>query len=251
MSVVEPPNTDVTPTLSWDALRNRPLTLAEKQRLREFYNGGYHQRSNYTRHSSWHVAIAEYRVKLTRAVFPDLGSVLDAGCAAGEEVLAFRSQGIPAFGFDLCPDLHDIAYPEAREFLRMGRFDHMPFSPGDGLKTMVSFDAFEHVPIDCLERMPAELLRLGITQVSCIISNDTLSEGHITIQDTDYYLDLFARSGFRLLSELTPALNEVLAPVAFDEAADQPVYAPYICSGKPQNGWNQVPGHLFFERLGR
>jgi len=248
MSVVEPPNTGSALFPSWDALRNRPLTLAEKQRLREFYSGGYHERFNYTEHSPWHVAIAEYRVKLARAVFPDLGNVLDVGCAAGEEVLAFRREGIPAFGFDLCPDLHDIAYPEARAFLRMGRVDHIPFSTSDRLKTMVSFDVFEHVPIDCLERLPQELVRLGITQVSCIISNETISDGHITIQDTDYYLDLFARSGFRVLSELTSALNEVLAPVAYDEAAQQPGYAPYVCSGKPRNGWNQVPGHLFFER---
>ena len=120
MSVIDAPNADATPIPSWDALRNRPLTLAEKKQVREFYNGSYHQRSNYMEHGPWHVAIAEYRVKLTRAVFPDLGNVLDAGCAAGEEVLAFRSQGIPTFGFDICPDLHDIAYPEAREFLRMG-----------------------------------------------------------------------------------------------------------------------------------
>lgn len=248
MSVVDPPNTETTPTVSWDALRNRPLTLAEKQQVREWYNGSYHRRCNYAEHRPWHVAIAEYRVKLTRAVFPDLGNVLDAGCAAGEEVLAFRKQGIPAFGFDICPDLHDIAYPEAGEFLRMGRMDHMPFSPGDGLKTMVSFDVFEHVPIDCLERLPEELVRLGITQVSCIISNETFSEGHITIQDTDYYLDLFARAGFRVLSELTPALNDVVAPVTYDKDTHQPMYALYTCSGKPRNGWNQVPGHLFFER---
>lgn len=233
---------------AWPELRNRPLSLAEKQQLREFYSGGYHDRSNYTKHGAWHVAIAEYRVKLTQAVFPDLGVVLDAGCAAGEEVLAFRRLGIPAFGFDLCPDLHDIAYPEAREYLRMGRLDHMPFSPGDGLETMVSFDVFEHVPIDCLAGMPEELVRLGITQVSCIISNDTISEGHITIQDTDYYLELFGRAGFRVLSELNPALNDVLAPVAWNEAQGRPVYAPYVCSGNPTNGWNQVPGHLFFER---
>ncbi|MCH6552041.1 MAG: hypothetical protein IH804_08515 [Planctomycetes bacterium] len=69
-----------------------------------------------------------------------------------------------------------------------------------------------------------------------------------TLDHLDYYLDLFARSGFRVLLELTPALNEVLAPVAWSEADQEPRYAPYIHTGKPRNGWNQVPGHLFFER---
>ena len=234
---------------AWEALRNRALTLAEKQQVREFYNGNYHHRSEYTSRQPWHLAIAEHRVKLTQAMFPDLGRVLDAGCAAGEEVLEFRRQGVEAFGFDICPDLHDVAYPEVREFLRMGRMDHMPYSPADGFKTLVSFDVMEHVPIDSLQRMPEELVRLGITQVSCIISNDTISEGHITIQDTAYYVDLFRRSGFRLLTELTAALNQVLVPASWNEAAQRPTYVSYTESGKPRNGWNQVPGHLFFERL--
>ncbi len=236
-----------TQSILWDALRNRPLTLPEKQKLREFYRGDYHQSCDYTSHHPWHLAIAAFRAQLAQAVFPDLGKVLDAGCAGGEEVFELRRRGIDAWGFDLCPDLHDIAYADVREYVRMGRFDFIPFAADDAFKTMVSYDVMEHVPIDSLQRFPAELQRLGISQVSCIISNDTLTEGHITIQDTDYYIDLFASAGYRLITEVTESLQDMLVPCAWNEQKQEPVYAPYTASGNPKNGWNQVPGHLFFE----
>ncbi len=82
MSDADPSN--ATTTRSWEALRNRALTLAEKKTLREFYDGSYQHRSEYASHHPWHLAIAEHRVRLTRAMFPDLGKVLDAGGTRGQ-----------------------------------------------------------------------------------------------------------------------------------------------------------------------
>lgn len=232
--------------IPWSEMRNRPLSLQEKQTLREFYDGSYPVRNNYQARHPFNGMISAYRYAITEAVFPDLGRVLDAGCAAGAEVLEFRRQGIEAFGFDLCPDLHDIAYPEVCEHLRIGRLDHIPFSKEDRLKTVVSFDVIEHVPIDCLQEFPRELRRLGISQIGCIISKDTGSEGHITIQDTDFYVDLFVRAGYRLIDEITEILDEVMAPVGWNHATQQPVVERYNLCGNPKNSWNCVPGHLFF-----
>ena len=232
----------------WERMRNRPLTAAETQAVREFYDGSYLQRQNYSARHPWNEMIADWRVQLTQAVFHDLGKVLDAGCAAGAEVAAFRRAGHDAWGFDLCPDLADVAYPEAREFVRMGRLDFVPYARADGFKTCVSHDVFEHVPIDVLERFPAELVRLGVTQLSLIVSKDTVSPGHITIQDTAWYVDLFRRSGYRLRTELTPLLAPVEAPVGWDHTRGEPIVAPYVLSGAPRNAWNEVPGHLFFVR---
>lgn len=234
------------PTLTWETMRNRPLSRGEKRAVREFYAGSYPEQSNYVARHPWNEMIAEYRVQLTRAVFPHLGKVLDAGCAGGAEVAAFRRAGVEAFGFDICPDLHDVAYPEVRDYVRMGRMDYIPYSQSDGFTTLVSHDVIEHVPIDHLERFPDELRRLGIRQLALVISKDTLSAGHITIQDTEYYLELFSRAGFRLLRELDPALRNVEAPIAWNHTTNEPVIAPYAGSGRPKNGWNVVPGHLFF-----
>jgi hypothetical protein len=43
------------------------------------------------------------------------------------------------------------------------------------------------------------------------------------------------------------ALDEVPAPIDWRDAAV--VWADYRLSGEPRNGWNQVPGHLFFKRV--
>ena len=235
--------------IPWDELRNRPLTAREHAVVREFYGARYQVESDYNRGHPWHSVISAFRVRLLQAAFPrGLGRVVDAGCASGETVLAFRDVGIDCVGFDICPDLHDACYDRARPWLRMGRVDAMPFSERDELTTLVSYDVFEHVPIDRLERLPVELARLGIRQISCVIAADTGSAGHITIQDTDWYLELFARAGFRLMTELTPLLQRVPVPGAWNERTRTPVWLPYDRTGEPRNGWNQVPGQLFLTR---
>jgi hypothetical protein len=236
------------PRLPWAAMRNRPLTLAEKQAVREFYSAAYAVEQNYVDRHPWHRVIAEYRVAVASAVFPELGKVLDAGCAGGDELLAFRAEGVEAFGFDVNPDLHDTVYPQARAWVRMGRFDYVPFSRADGFRTLVSYDVLEHVPVDELERFPAELERLGVTQLALIVSKETESDGHVTIQDTDWWVALLARAGFRLRAGAAEALDDLPAPAGWDAAAQRVLWARYNATGTPRNGWNQVPGHLFFQR---
>jgi SAM-dependent methyltransferase len=236
------------PAIEWDRLRNRPLSREEKQLVRAFYSGGYHDKWEYTTRHPWHRLIADYRAELTRTVFQDTGKVLDGGCAGGEELVALRKLGIEAWGFDMAPDLHEFVYTDAAPFVRIGPMNAIPYSPADGFKTFVSYDVFEHVPVDALERLPDELVRLGITQVACIVSADTESPGHITIQDTAWYEQLFARKGFRMLHEITEILNEILAPAGWDHQRQVPLIVPYTQSGRPRNGWNSVPGHCFFRR---
>ncbi|MCA8955619.1 MAG: hypothetical protein KDC87_06070 [Planctomycetes bacterium] len=239
---------DWTASIPWEQLRNRPLTLREKAVVREFYAGAYQQNWNYNARHPWHEVIAKFRFLVANTVFGSLGKTLDGGCASGEVVRAFRAEGVDCWGFDLCPDLPDVAYPEARPFLRMGRADAIPFEPSDGFRTFVSYDVFEHVPIDCLERLPAELLRLGVTQAALVISNDTISPGHITIQSVDYYERLFAGAGFRILHELTPMLDPIPTPAGWNPTTESVIWAEYRRTGEPRNGWNAVPGHLFLRR---
>ena len=229
-------------------MRNRPLSLDEKRRVREFYDGRFPARSNYLARHPFNETIARYRATLVKAVFPDHGKLLDAGCAGGAEVLAFRRECVDAWGFDICPDLLDVAYAEVQPFVRIGRMDHVPYSAADGFRTLVSYDVLEHVPIDCVQRFPDELRRLGIQQVACVIANDTISDGHITVQDTAFWVELFARAGLRLMTELTADLERLHVPVQWLPDQQRVLLAPYQISGKPRNGWNQVPGHLFFTR---
>lgn len=234
--------------MRWDLMRNRPLTKREKDLVREFYSSNFQDGWSYNQRHPWHRAIARFRHAVLKTVFKQPGKVLDAGCASGEIISEFRAAGTDCWGFDLCPDLHETVYPEARPYVRIGPVDAIPFSASDEFETLVSYDVFEHVPIDALERMPAELVRLGIRQMACIISADTIGAGHITIQDLAYYEDLFGAYGFRVMHELTEHLNRVPAPVAWNEAQQAVIWAEYYRSGKPRNGWNAVPGHLFLVR---
>ena len=236
------------PAIDWAQLRNRPLSRDEKRQVRAFYSDGYHDKWKYTARHPWLRIIGEFRAELTRTVFPHIGKVLDGGCAGGEEILAFRRLGIETWGFDMAPDLHEFVYSEAAPFVRIGPMDAIPFAASDGFTTFVSHDVFEHVPIDALQRLPHELVRLGITQVACIISADTESPGHITIQDTAWYERLFAAAGFRMLHEITTILDDVITPAGWDEQRQLPICIPYTQSGRPRNGWNRVPGHCFFRR---
>ena len=173
--------------IDWSALRNRPLDLVEKQRVREFYAATYVQGEVYGQRHRLHVELGRYRARMMQAVFPDHGKVLDLGCSTGGDVVEFRGMGIDTWGFDLCPDLPDIALPEARPFLRMGRVDHIPFGAADGFRTGVCYDVLEHVPVNDLDGFPAELDRLGIRNLAMVIAADTISPGHITIQSTEWW----------------------------------------------------------------
>ena len=84
--------------------------------------------------------------------------------------------------------------------------------------------------------------------MACIVSADTIGVGHITIQNTEFYTALFARAGFRLRTELTDRLREVPVPWAMHPEKEEIVWALYEGTGQPRNGWNRVPGHLFFIR---
>ncbi|PIE24783.1 MAG: hypothetical protein CSA62_02840 [Planctomycetota bacterium] len=234
--------------IPWATMRNRPLTLREKQMLRRFYDGAYPVKSEYTSRHPWHQEIARWRIQVAQAVLGDLGKTLDAGCAAGELVRIGRESGLNFWGFDLCPDLHEVCYPSIVDKVRIGSLGHVPFSKADGFKTVVSYDVIEHSPIDELELFPSELKRLGVEQVACIISTDTLSEGHITIQDTGYYKELFGTAGYRLLEEFTESLSHVPGPIGWNSETEQVIWAPYKLSGLPPNGWNEAPGYLFFRR---
>jgi SAM-dependent methyltransferase len=237
-----------TSSIDWDRLRNRALSLEEKRQLRDFYGSSYPEKSNYICDHPLQSAISMFRAQLMQTIFPDHGRVLDMGCAGGNDVRTLRDLGVDAWGFDICPDLHDICYPRVRPFLRMGRPDQIPFSAQDGFRTLISYDVLEHVPIDMLEYLPSELRRLDIQHIDCVIAKDTISEGHITIQETEWWVELFAQAGFRLREEVYDALRELPVPLGWHPDQEGVIYGKYPGTGRPPNDWNAVPGHLFFTR---
>jgi len=131
------------------------------------------------------------------------GKALDAGCSAGETVRQLRARGIDAWGFDLCLDLNEIAYPEVRDVLRVGSVTEMPFTPEDGFDTLLALDLFEHIPEHRVPEMVLEIERLHVTQV---VAHIALCEfqypGHQTLRPLSWWDRQMAKS-FRRISPET------------------------------------------------
>jgi SAM-dependent methyltransferase len=155
--------------------------------LRALYDGDYHQRMNLANGNAYETAFKRHMLAQLVELGP-LGKVLDAGCSAGEVVRQLRARGVDAHGFDLCPDLEHIAYPEIAPFVRQGRVDAIPFGPEDGFDTVLALDVFEHVPEHVVPAMVRELARLGVRRV---VAHIALVEfqypGHLTLRPLSWW----------------------------------------------------------------
>ena len=157
------------------------------QELTELYSGDYHKRMNLAVNNETETRFKQHL--LTQALhLVQPGKVLDAGCSAGESVRQLRARGIDAWGFDLCPDLHQIAYPEVRDVLRIGSVTEIPFTAADYFDTLLALDLFEHIPEDRVPQMVAEIERLQVTNV---VAHIALCEfqypGHLTLRPLSWW----------------------------------------------------------------
>lgn len=167
--------------------------------LDELYAGDYHARMNLSVANETEARFKHHL--LDQAMHLGVtGKVLDAGCSAGETVRQLRARGVDAWGFDLCRDLDQIAYPEVRDVLRTGSVTDIPFGPEDGFDTLLALDLFEHIPEDRVPRMVQELERLNVTRV---IAHIALVEfqypGHLTLRPLSWW-DRAMQPAFRRVS---------------------------------------------------
>jgi hypothetical protein len=110
----------------------------------------------------------------------------------GELVRQCRAIGIDAYGFDVIPNVQEIAFPEAREFLRHGSLTAIPFSAADGFDTLIAIDVLEHIPERDLPQMVGEWLKLGVSKLVLLINlNQFWFPGHITLRPLWWWADRF------------------------------------------------------------
>ncbi len=81
------------------------------------YDESYHRGNNYTEGDPVEVEIKIVQTDLIKEL-ANPGKCVIAGCSNGELVRQCRSQGIDAHGFDVIPNLKDIAFKEVRDYLR-------------------------------------------------------------------------------------------------------------------------------------
>lgn len=153
------------------------------------YDEKYHEQKGYLAGDPEEVAIKEVQARLIQEIANPRKSLV-AGCSNGEIVRQCRRIGLDVYGFDVIPNLKDIAFPETREYLRVGSLTDIPFADDDGFDTLIAVDVLEHIPERDLPQMVQEWLRLDVRRLILLINlNEFWFPGHITLRPLDWWAD--------------------------------------------------------------
>lgn len=165
------------------------------------YDQSYHEGKNYTNGDPKEVAIKEVQAEIIHHV-AEPRKCLVAGCSNGELVRQARRRGIDVWGFDLIPNLSDIAFHEVRNYLRRGSLTEIPFAAQDGFDTLVAVDVLEHIPERDLPKMVAEWNRLHLDKLVLLINlNQFWFPGHTTLRPLSWWVEQW-KADFRLSQAL-------------------------------------------------
>ncbi len=165
------------------------------------YDESYHQGNNYTRGDPKEVEIKSVQATIIKELANPAKCVI-AGCSNGELVRQCRNQDIDAHGFDVIPNLQDIAFEEVRDFLRIGSLTDIPFDASDGFDTLIAIDVLEHIPERDIYAMVDEWTRMGVQKLVLLINlNQFWFPGHITLRPMSWWAEQW-QSRFRLSQTL-------------------------------------------------
>lgn len=185
-------------------LRKNRLT---PEQIEAIYAAGYHANANYGlasgKDTGWEPdsVIKEAHAAAILEALPGIRKVLVGGCSSGMGVAAFRRLGADAWGFDISPDLDDIVLPEVKRYVRRGSMLDIPFSQEDGFDCFVTTDVLEHVQLKYVDRMFAEMAKLGCRWMAHLINHTSMQPDHMTLKPLDWWARR-AASSYRLRSDL-------------------------------------------------
>jgi Methyltransferase domain len=146
------------------------------------YDAGYHQSKNYIQGDPLEIQIKTVQAQILSELANPKKCII-AGCSNGELVRQCRMLGIDAWGFDVIPNIQEIAFPEVRQYLRHGSVTSIPYAADDNFDTLVAVDVLEHIPERDLPMMVEQWLRLGVRQLVLLINlNQFWYPGHITLR---------------------------------------------------------------------
>jgi len=190
----------------WREIFTQRKNLLSLDEIEAIYVRGYHERANYgleQANDDWESdeVIKNAHADAILKVLPDVKKVLVGGCSSGMAVRAFRRRGIDARGFDISPDLDQIALPDVREFLREGSLTSIPFSRRDRFDVFVTTDVLEHVQLRYIELMVREIAKLEAPFMVHMINHVSTSPDHMTLRPLWWWERQFGRF-YRLRRDL-------------------------------------------------
>ena len=142
-------------------------------------------------------------------LFPRVESVVDFGCGTGVYVAEFRKRGIVAEGFEYSAIARTIAHDLSKVDVRP--FDLKSFAgAGRTSDLSTSFEVAEHVPPDLGDRLLEICCQHAPRVVFTAAGVGQAGHGHIHLQPKSYWIDRFARHGFRFDKAKTEQLERYL-----------------------------------------
>lgn len=131
---------------------------------------------------------------------PEGATVLDAGCAMGMEVEAWRMMGLDAWGIDASEYALSQAREDMRKYLVRGWLDVLEMYPKRGDKkfdVVVCVEVLEHLHKDKSEQALKNLCAITDWILFSSTPNDHTEPTHFNVQPPHYWHLLFAAQGFQ------------------------------------------------------
>jgi hypothetical protein len=153
------------------------------------YDADYHASNSYTQGTNEERQIKSVQAQIIRELVNPAKCVI-AGCSNGELVRQCRAIGLDAWGFDVIPELNDIAFEEVRQYLRIGSLTNIPYEREQNFDTLVAIDVLEHIPETEIPQMVHEWERLGVQKLVLLINlNQFWYPGHITLRPLSWWAE--------------------------------------------------------------
>lgn len=151
------------------------------------YSGG-----NYLTASHWPSVFANIAAKL-KDRFPKTWSVMDAGCANGYLVEAFREIGVAAWGIDtssyairhLRPGARGHCLQQSLTKRLVGHYD-----------MVICIEVLEHIPPEDAQLSIANLCAASDNVVFSSSPSDFVEPTHVNVQPQTFWVRAFADQGF-------------------------------------------------------
>ena len=145
----------------------------------------------YQRDESWLTFFDQIAKRIIEQFNPK--TVLDAGCAWGFLVEAFRNRGVEAFGIDISEYAIQNVHPEIKPYCRIGSIAE-PLQQEYDLITCI--EVLEHIPMQEAERAIENICTHANEVIFSSTPFDYKEVTHINVHDPEYWGERFACNGF-------------------------------------------------------
>lgn len=124
-------------------------------------------------------------------------TVLDAGCAFGYLVSAFRRRGVQAYGIDISQYAISQADDSIKDYCYVGSLcDELPHGLPKKFDLVTNIEILEHINKEDSRKAIANLCRLSDTIFFSSTPYDFDEKTHINVQPQEYWTVLFAEKEF-------------------------------------------------------